>query len=249
MGDAGCGGMNAIVFQLKRAHRASVRACRWLIEAVEGMTPARFDILMLLRNAGLMSELGGNEVNACFMSQGSMIRELGLHRSTVSEALATLEKMGWIDRCRDYDDGRHNLVGLTALGMRRFRLACFILFTRKVLKRPVDRLVRWLEPQLPFNLAFERVWETLNAIARYFGDLADFDFYDRQNGYRDEDEDEDEDEDVYEWIDPAGYLRDAIIEAHMTLRGDGSCADVLGFAQRYRALARWRCVRRRRGRS
>ena len=243
MARAGRGGMNAIVFQLKRAHRASVRACRWLVEVLPGMTPARFDVLLLLRRAGI--DLGTRrarkdgllrrtDANGCFTGQADVIKALGLHRSTVSEALGTLEEMGWIHRWRDYDDRRFQLVGLTDLGLAQLHRACKLLWRMKLLKEPVDWLVRWLEPELPFNEAFEKVWATIDSIACYFGDSSTRDLYDRQEG-----------DSMAPVTDPAGYIRDAIVRARMTVRPPGAGADsVVSGGQsevaRRRECERWR---------
>ena len=190
-------GMNAIIFQLKRAHLASMKAGRWLIRVVEDMTPARFDIMILLRQAGLefvrrvnlhrhkrdwmkKREVG---LNLCFMEQSEIVRELGLHKSTVSEALGRLEELGWIERTRDYGDRRNLLVQMTELGLARTAEACKILFRWDVVRRPVDRLVRELAPGRPFNEAFERVWTIISELARFFGDTSTFGCYERQISY------------------------------------------------------------------
>lgn len=229
-------GMDAISFQVKRAHLCMGRACRWLISAVPDMTPERFHMLLLLMHAGVVragrSAGAKPGVNECFMRQEAIIRELGLHPSSVSEALGKLEKLGWIDRVRNYDDRRYNLVGLTALGYRRYRRAATLVFVRKLLKRPVDRLVRLIEPRRPFNEAFDKVWETINLIARYFGDSSTFQLYDRQSSY-----------DMPRTLDPAGALREAIVQAHMTANlreeGVGPCVGV-SRALRPLVLREWR---------
>ena len=182
--------MNAIIFQLKRAHLASMKAGRWLIRVVEDMTPARFDIMIILRQAGLaMAKRDGyekraTELNGCFVDQGSIVEALGLHKSTVSEALGRLEELGWIERrrgCRDArEDGRRQIVQMTELGLARTAEACKILFRWDIVKRPVDQMVRHLEPALPFNDAFAKVWTTISELARAFGDTSTFAFYDRQ---------------------------------------------------------------------
>lgn len=172
--------MNAIMFQLKRAWRAAVTTGRWTIRVVADMTPARFDIMLLLRNAALERE--EETRNYCFMEQSRIVRELGLHKSTVSEALARLEELGWVKRFRDCDDRRIVIVEMTELGLARTWEACKLLYRQKLLKRPVDRIVRLLEPLRPFNEAFERVWQTINGLARFFGDTSTFGFYDRGEG-------------------------------------------------------------------
>jgi len=145
--------MNAIVFQLKRAHRSSVKAGRWLLQVVEDMTPARFDIMILIRNAGLKlnarterkAKRRDTTLNFCFLEQRAIVQRLGLHKSTVSEALKRLKELGWITIERDYDDGRANLVVMTQLGLERLALACKILYRWDVVRRPTDHVVRQLD--------------------------------------------------------------------------------------------------------
>jgi len=78
---------------------------------------------------------------------------------------------------------RNQLVHVTRLGLERTWEAAKILYRAEILKRPVDEMVRELEPTGPFNAAFEKVWETINQLARWFGDTSTCKMYDRQIAY------------------------------------------------------------------
>ncbi len=96
-------GMNALIFQMKRAHLASMKAGRFLLRMVRDMTPARFDIMLLLRVAGMHQRdekkrlRGPIQLEACCLAQSEVVKMLGLHKSTVSEALTRLEELGWVE--------------------------------------------------------------------------------------------------------------------------------------------------------
>src|SRR5690348_15988419 len=102
--------MHALTFALKRAHLKNVAFAKGLLWALPGMTPARFDLLCILRRA-VMNEPGWKRLDAA-RSQADLCRDLGLHRSTVSKMLLRLEEMGWIRRDRDPTDRRTFAVGL-----------------------------------------------------------------------------------------------------------------------------------------
>lgn len=180
--------MNAIVFQMKRAHLAASKAGRYLLSVVPDMTPARFDVMLLLRNMGRLNartkKWAHVRLNHCFAEQRRMVVELGLHKSSVAEMLDRLEGLQWITRSVDIDDGRVRLVSMTALGLERLAAACKILFRWKIMRPQLDAIIQGLEPDRPFNEAFERVWTAIARIGRLFGDTATFDFYDRQLGFK-----------------------------------------------------------------
>jgi len=122
-------------------------------------------------------------LNHCFADQSRIGQELGLHKSSVSEMLTRLEGLEWIRRIKDTDDARRRIVELTALGYRRFREACKILFRWKIMRPQLDELIQGLERDRPFNEAFERTWCGIARIARLYGDTSTCDFYDRQYSF------------------------------------------------------------------
>ncbi len=97
--------MDAVNFSIKRAHLALLRLGRSLLTD-DGLTPARFDLMNALGPTGA--------------KQSDLCRQLEVVRSVVSEMLASLEKLGWIERVRE---GRTKLVKLTAAGREVFERA------------------------------------------------------------------------------------------------------------------------------
>jgi DNA-binding MarR family transcriptional regulator len=77
--------MHAAFFALKRAYHSTLRLTRAGLTEL-GLTAARFDMLFALGEyrRGLL--------------QGSLIRVLGVGRTTVSRMLAALEKLGFVKR-------------------------------------------------------------------------------------------------------------------------------------------------------
>lgn len=167
--------MHQMTFALKRGHLRTVAAGKEILGGIEGMTPARFDILCLLRQRGI--RWGGSNMN--FTSQQSIERALDLHPSTISKMLKRLEEMNWIKRCRDEYNGdrRRKIVELTALGLRRVWLAMRLLWRGRELLREFEQIARELHPDRHVLDTLQELDDTLDVIGRRFGDRSTF-YYD-----------------------------------------------------------------------
>ena len=126
-------GMHAVSFYLKRAHLQTVRFGQRVVDKIEGMTPARFDLMYLLRRPSIVDRTADPlEIG---QSQQGLIQDLGLHPSTVSKMLTRLEQMGWIRRVPEDHDARLKYVMLTALGLRKIWEAMRIVFRSRVIRK------------------------------------------------------------------------------------------------------------------
>src|SRR5689334_5372630 len=188
--------MHSITFVLKRAHWRNVDCCKKLVEKVDGMTPARFELLYMLRRLALV--MGASDPAEAKKVQTDLWKELGLHRSTVCKLIKRLEKMGWIRRQRCEEDRRTYEVSLTAKGLSAIWRAMRGVFRSKTLKLEYERLLgpREPEPWDEFDAIYDPgsipppptwktshdgeqmhtcaivhgVYETIQRIARFFGD-------------------------------------------------------------------------------
>ena len=169
--------MHAISFHAKRLHLATVAVGQMTLDwaGVEGMTPARFDLMCLLRQSGIALQRrfrrptdGGKWIGSdeAVMKQRTLVKRLGLHPSTVSKMITRLEEMGWVTRSRDYDDRRVKIVEATPLGMRRIWKAMRRVFRERLMLKPFETIVRQMLP----------TWHVLDGIAAYFGDHSDFSY-------------------------------------------------------------------------
>jgi DNA-binding MarR family transcriptional regulator len=102
--------MHSAFFALKRAYHSTLRLTRVAL-AEMGLTAARFDMLFALSEyrRGLL--------------QSSLLRVLGVGRTTVSRMLAALEKLGLVKRTVVKRDRRRKRVELTPLGRSRIAFA------------------------------------------------------------------------------------------------------------------------------
>jgi DNA-binding MarR family transcriptional regulator len=138
--------MHPISYQLKRAHLCAVGVGRRIVNEVEAMTPARFDILFLLRKQ-MPRFAPRTALGTTRMRQREVQRLLGLSATTISKMFKRLGELGLVTRYRErYGDGRVNFVQLTALGLERIQQALGIVFTGRPLVTSYDALVR---PRLP----------------------------------------------------------------------------------------------------
>src|SRR6185312_17351015 len=95
-------GMHRAIWAVKKAHWRTW-AASWRMLRKSGVTPARFDVIHCLVKAG------GS------MRQESLRRALAVVKSTLSETLAKMEKLGFVSRSRRTRSGR--VVQLTAKGL------------------------------------------------------------------------------------------------------------------------------------
>ncbi len=167
--------MHAISFQLKRAHLATTAYAARAVEEVEGMTPARYDVLAFMRERSLQHhqpKLWG----LGFTAQGAIVGALGLHPSTVSKMLKRMEEMGWIVRQRDEfgRDKRRKTVDFTPLGFRKACQAMRRVDRQRLFLRPFERITRQLRPGDHVLHGLQQVWGTIDGIGRFFGDRSFF---------------------------------------------------------------------------
>jgi DNA-binding MarR family transcriptional regulator len=182
--------MHAISFALKRGHLQAVAFGRTAIAHVEGMTPARFDLLYLLRRVEILYKPDCHPLDGA-RSQPELRHDLGLHRSTVSKMLKRLEQMGWVRRTRCLLDRRVNNVALTELGLRAIWRAMRRVFRgKKIPRRAYEELFRNRERSTTatsvetsaesgkhvVTIVYD-AYRMLRDLARHFGDSA-FVWYD-----------------------------------------------------------------------
>src|ERR1043166_6782636 len=104
--------MDAIFFEMKKAHLAGARFARTLLKPFgKKLTPARFNLMLAIRGRG--------------MRQSDLWKLLGVVRSVVSQMLDSLHELGWVKAIRAAD-GRTRLITLTRWKRTLFDLA----FTR-----------------------------------------------------------------------------------------------------------------------
>lgn len=160
--------MHCIMFALKRAHLMTVAAGQKAVEKVEGMTPARFDLLCLLRQASLILPTGFGRG----MWQEAIYTRLALHPSTISKMLKRLEEMGWIRRVRDPDDGRRRIVYFTELGFRRTWQAMRRIFRGRIFLKEFESLCSAIAPTGHPLHSVAKVLTMTRHLATYFGDFS-----------------------------------------------------------------------------
>src|SRR5215471_2462941 len=96
--------MDAILFEMKKAHLAGARFGRMLLRPFGGkLTPARFNLMLALHGKP--------------MRQNDLWKLLGVVRSVVSEMLESLHKLKWVKSIRAAD-GRTRLISLTVFGRK-----------------------------------------------------------------------------------------------------------------------------------
>jgi DNA-binding MarR family transcriptional regulator len=130
--------MDAVFFGLKRAYHATLKFTAPSL-AVFGLTPARFDLLFALAQAGGRA------------TQSQLRRVLGVARSTISRMLTSLEVAGIITRRRAAADARQRDVQLTRTGIRRFNGAHEDLVWTGVMALAVDCTLATRKWVMPFR--------------------------------------------------------------------------------------------------
>ena len=101
--------MDAVLFEMKKAHLAGARFGRLLLKRFGGkLTPARFNLMLAIHPKG--------------MRQNDLWKLLGVVRSVVSEMVDSLTKLKWVKAIRAAD-GRTRLISLTRFGKMLFELA------------------------------------------------------------------------------------------------------------------------------
>src|SRR5215475_11440027 len=113
--------MHAVTFSIKRAHLGGVAFGKRVVKKVHGMTPARYDLLYVIRTANGRCVTHGT---AYFLRQDTIRARLGLHPSTVSKMIKRLIEMGWLQKeRRPVEDARTNIIQLTRRGLKDIKSA------------------------------------------------------------------------------------------------------------------------------
>lgn len=155
--------MHFVLFGFKRAHQATLRITRPIL-ADYGITPARLDLLQVLR---------GRELSYIQLLQSGLRSILGVSAPTVSRMLQALERLGHVTRSRDPRDLRQRRVCLTD---RARSLLDAVLETHvrsgAILKRVHEALARHPAVKPPLSLRHE-LRRIENLCARVLWNLRD----------------------------------------------------------------------------
>ena len=101
--------MDAVLFEMKKAHLAGARFGRTLLKPFGAkLTPARFNLMLALHGKP--------------MRQSDLWKLLGVVRSVVSEMLDSLHDLKWVTSIRAAD-GRTRLISLTRFGKKLMDVA------------------------------------------------------------------------------------------------------------------------------
>jgi DNA-binding MarR family transcriptional regulator len=146
--------MDAVLFEMKKAHLAGARFGRQLLKPFTKLTPARFDMMVALSDGG--------------MRQNDLWRLLGVVRSVVSEMLASMRALGWVKRIRAAD-GRTRLVSLTVRGAALFRRAYALCIRSGEMQLELDCAMRGPRGFGDSEQQRGSVVTTASKIVRYFG--------------------------------------------------------------------------------
>ncbi len=147
--------MDSIFFGMKRADQVALRFGHKML-APFGLTPARFDMLFAMDHG-------------YSRTQRDLRRELGVARSTTSRMLASLERLGWVER----EPRRHTRrIRLTDTGKALIRRAARRLCgCRRLPYRMVARAIR-VGPRTNVFMARGDLDGSLARFRRTFGDGA-----------------------------------------------------------------------------
>jgi DNA-binding MarR family transcriptional regulator len=115
-------------FLQKRGHLSAVAIGRKMFESVPRMTPARFDMLHVIRDNMRTCVLAAGDG---MIAQTTLVRRLGLAKQTVSKMLKRLYELGLIDKYRCSGDKRRMLIGLSDDGWDLLERAYGVAFTER----------------------------------------------------------------------------------------------------------------------
>jgi DNA-binding MarR family transcriptional regulator len=120
--------MHAMSFLQKRGHLSAVKIGRKMFKPLGMMTPARFDLLHVIRDNMRTCVLAAGDG---MIGQTTLTQRLGLAKQTVSKMLKRLYELGLIDKYRCSGDKRRMLIGLTEDGMVLLERAYGVAFTER----------------------------------------------------------------------------------------------------------------------
>ena len=153
--------MDAVFFNVKRAHLAAERFCREILGRYR-VTPARFDLLVAI----------GGGIGP---SQVEVRKKLGVARSTLSEMVAAVERLGWIRRTRALDRRTWSL-SLTRRGKALLKWA-YRWINRGIVPITIDSTLTTGEPLIDSAERRFQLIESLESLDVAFGRDPPFDLY------------------------------------------------------------------------
>lgn len=161
--------MHAIMFQTKRCHLSNMAVGRKIFrgtkpiddpdfDGVRDMTPARFDILYLVRGrkVGLLPAPGRIEMS-------ELRKALGVARATVTKAVKRLVELGLVTCDLAAWSERNKIVTLTAEGEVRIKRALHLVFTGGAIAQHYRRLITHTFSGKPIRKRF-RPWKIGEAL-------------------------------------------------------------------------------------
>lgn len=151
--------MHFLMFRFKRAHLRSLAIARKLAKELQGLTPARYDIMYALSHGA-----------ECQMLQCDLWRALGISRAAVSVMVRRLMALGFLRRWRSLADKRTFVVAFTTEGAEAMRLAYLFLNHHRTLRVLYERAFGD-DPALSDIAAKNLDW-AVNRVARYFRDTS-----------------------------------------------------------------------------
>ena len=167
-GVASEGCMHAVSAQVKQAHLRVLAYGRWILRKVPDLTPARFDLLYLLRRSSI---LRGPRYDAVRLgsTQAELGRALGLHRSTVAKLVKRLVEIGWVEKIAGGSDRRTKQVRLTPVGLKVVWRVMRRIFRKRFVRRRYELLFKKIAPNEDVVGVMRRFLGTLQSMAEYFG--------------------------------------------------------------------------------
>jgi DNA-binding MarR family transcriptional regulator len=146
------------MFSVKRAFLRTVSFGRQALEPF-GLTPARFDLMFLLRDNP-------------YRPQAELWRILGLHPSTVSKMLKRLEDLNLVWRGFDNEDGRRTRCSLSPDGEKALEAAIAELVANGAIEAFVAASIGGNRLECKRSVAVLNLQEGLLRLRRHFLDSA-----------------------------------------------------------------------------
>ena len=134
--------MNVVSYEFRRAHRSMENtALKELrdsgVEALEHMTPSRFDVLTIIaEKAWWEREPGPRSCPENVMPMSDLVQMLGLHHSTVTMIIRRMKKWGLVVTEKPAHDKRTTVIMMTEVGWEALKAA------RKLLRRRPQNFMR-----------------------------------------------------------------------------------------------------------
>jgi DNA-binding MarR family transcriptional regulator len=171
--------MHQVTFTTKRAHLQGVAFGKRVVKKVHGMTPARYDLMYVIRTAYGRCVTAGV---AYFLRQDTLRKRLGLHPSTVSKMISRLIEIGWLQKeRRPIEDARTNIIQLTKKGLKAIKRAMRLVGGPRELREGThffhfELLFGKMNPRAWPTALVAEFWEQVDAVARSFGDESNVEY-------------------------------------------------------------------------